>query len=658
MALQEAAGINGYLDEGTPQTRPAFFGKVKIMKSGRTGQTVPRTSREETPSPAGIADIVVFALILSIGVMQFFLYQHASEYFYDDVFVADCARSLVQHGFYGIAGRPETNQPPGTAAILALVCFLGGCSRAAFLRTMVVFETLGFVACYELLRRHIPRAAAAAICLALISSPIYFSLATQWLQPCFPYFFATMSTFLVVRKFEEAKGKLASTGWGLLLGALIAGSMMVATAGIALLGAIVLSLATGFFQDRQFAFARLKKFVAVLLLGIAVQGLWMSRKPAPMEWPLPGYPKPYLEQLKVKNGNDPEQGLIRPRDIPLRVGKNVYEHSHLLGQSLIRLWINPGWPSVVILGPVVLILLGWGYSLWQTGGRGLLEWYFAGYEFIYLLWPWNMESRFFLPVAPLACLYIWRGGHALAFLWKNKPRLLGAMCLPVSASLATCAWFWISGSWIGKQMPRAGVQGKLSFATWLLSAIVAGWMIVAGPFWQSLFATLSGWWRREMGFLRTSPMRIAQVVGALAVLSQIAPGLEEQLQIGRNNRNPGFLASLVPPDVKAGQWIGSHTEADAVVMARYLPTVYHYSQRRMVWFPPSSDAKLLMEGILRLKVNYVVVVKRENNYYLPADTDCFAKLNAAYPEAFHLVTRAPDFSVFQVLATSTPQRGG
>jgi len=39
----------------------------------------------------------------------------------------------------------------------------------------------------------------------------------------------------------------------------------------------------------------------------------------------------------------------------------------------------------------------------------LIEWYFAGYELIYLLWPWTMELRFLLPIAPLACFYIWQG---------------------------------------------------------------------------------------------------------------------------------------------------------------------------------------------------------------------------------------------------------
>jgi hypothetical protein len=48
----------------------------------------------------------------------------------------------------------------------------------------------------------------------------------------------------------------------------------------------------------------------------------------------------------------------------------------------------------------------------------------------------------------------------------------------------------------------------------------------------------------------------------------------------------------------------------------------------------------------------VVVVLRKNNYYFPPETECFAKLNAAYPDAVHLVWKAAEFGVFHVLHIS------
>ena len=600
-------------------------------------------------SSFSLVDAGVLALIFGIGALHVLLYQRSSDFFFDDAFVADCARSILQHGFYGIDGRIETNQPPGTAGILALVCFLGGCSHAIYLQVMAVFETLGFLACYALLRRQMPRAAAAAICLVLISSPIYFSLATQWVTPCFPYFFATISALFAASKFEEAANTTSRIAWGVLLGALIAASLLIATAAMALLAAIVMTVAVDFLWHRPAGVIRMKKFLAVLLVGMAVQGLWMHRKPAEPEWQLPGYPRPYLEQLKVKNGNYPELGLASPRDIAARVVKNVYEHSYLLSQLLFRRWINPAWMSVVILGPLFLILLGWVNSVRQTGG-GLLEWYFVLHEAIYLLWPWNLESRFFLPVAPLACLYLWRGGVALVTLMRGKSRLLGAVWFPVFAILIFLSWFWLDNAWIGKHLARVGFQDEVTFATWLLAVIVAGWMVLANSSWVSFAAAFSNWFTRRIDSLRTSPQRISQLLGALLVIAFIAMGLQMELELARNNLDLKFIATLVTPDVRAGEWVGAHTDTDAVVMARYLPTVYHHSHRKMVWFPPSSDAKLLMDGILRLKVEYVVVAKRKNEYYLPPDVDSFSKLATAYPTAFDLAAHGEDFWVYRVAA--------
>jgi hypothetical protein len=104
----------------------------------------------------------------------------------------------------------------------------------------------------------------------------------------------------------------------------------------------------------------------------------------------------------------------------------------------------------------------------------------------------------------------------------------------------------------------------------------------------------------------------------------------------------------VPADAKAGAWIRSHSDTNAVIMARQVPTVCHYSNRRVIWLPPSSDPQLLMEGTLKHQVNFVIVVRREDSYYLPPDEDCFAGLLNAYPSAFRLVCETPEFRVFEV----------
>jgi hypothetical protein len=590
---------------------------------------------------------------VAVGALQFFYYNRTADFLHEDVFYADAARSLIHHGFYGIDGHPETNQPPGLPAILAMLCLAGGCSHTLFLRAMAVFETLGFLASYELLRRQAPRIVAAAICLLLISSGPYFSFATREVFPCYPYFFTTMSALLVAQQLEKAASPRSRIAWGALLAALCAASLMIASAAIALLGAMVIRIGVTFFRDRRLAAARVRALLPALLVGVAVQGLWMHRQPAPLEWSIPGYPRPYLSQLMLKNGNDPELGMATLRDIPVRLVNNAVDHSELLADLLLHRWINDAWMSVAIMGPLLLILLGWAYSVWQTGG-GLHDWYFAGYEFIYLLWPWHLEPRFFFPVAPLACLYLWRGLQALGFLARDKARLLGAASLPVAVILTISAWHWMQGSGITRHMLHGGLQENLSFLTWLLSALAGAWMVWAASAWLAPVAPLLRWWSQPNVARRISRLHIWQVLVGVGTIGPIGMGLMGQLEIGRDNVDLNSVVNLVPPDAKAGMWIGSHTDTNAVVMARHVPTAYHYSGRRVVWFPPTSNPQLLMEGIRRLKVDYVVVVHRHYSYYLPPDDDCFAPLLAAYPEAFGLVFQTPEFRVFLVRHSRAP----
>jgi hypothetical protein len=593
-------------------------------------------------------DILIFAFILGFGAMQFLLCVPTGDFSGDDVFWADAARSLIQHGFYGINGYPETNQPPGLAAVLAVLCFVGACSHVVFLRAMVVFATLGFLVTYELLRRQAPRAVAAAICLLLISSGIHFDLVTRSVEPCDPYFLTAMSALLVARKLDESTHSTLRFGWGVLLAALVSASLMFASAAIAFLGAIAANIGLAFLRFRRLSFSGLKVYVAVLFVGIAVEGLWMHQNRveasagiAASEWPLPGFPHSYLAQLKLKSGNYPELGRAKLRDIPSRILQNAGDYSYFLNQAFLRLSPNAAWASVLILAPLLLIALGWCYSVW-TPGTDLQAWYFAGYCAIYLFWPWMPVPRFFMPVAPLAGLYIWRGGMALVLLAKSKPRLLGAVWFPVAMFLGASALLWMHEAGKVSRMAHAA----FSCIAWLLSAILALWLLWAHTAWLTQASFI---WRRFLGkleVLQVNPQRILRLLGIVVVVSLILMGLRMQLGIARTNLNAAANHSA---DEEAAAWISSHTDSDSIIMARHVPTAYHYSKRKVVWFPASTNPKLLMEGILNQKVAFVIVVRRDDSYYLPSDDDCFAPLLAAYPDTFDLMYETAEFRIYQVV---------
>jgi len=92
-------------------------------------------------------------------------------------------------------------------------------------------------------------------------------------------------------------------------------------------------------------------------------------------------------------------------------------------------------------------------------------------------------------------------------------------------------------------------------------------------------------------------------------------------------------------------------------MARHWPTVRHYAERKLIWFAPISDAGVLLEGIVKHGVDYVVVVKHSEPYYLPDDDYCFDRLLAAHVRAFRLVLERGNLRIFKVEKSATLERG-
>ncbi|MGH9744392.1 MAG: hypothetical protein ACRD51_18785 [Candidatus Acidiferrum sp.] len=231
---------------------------------------------------------------------------------------------------------------------------------------------------------------------------------------------------------------------------------------------------------------------------------------------------------------------------------------------------------------------------------------------------------------------------------------------PLAIILAVSSWFWMHGTWIGSHMTHAGLQDEASFAIWVLSAILAVRMLWAETSWKKSTSNLQGQFSRAR-ILGISPLHIAQALGVTAVATLCLMGLGAQITLARENTNFNLQKKDVPADVSGAEWISSHTGANAVIMARYVPIVYHYSQRKIVWFPPSVNPELLMAGIQKHKIDFILVVTRETDYYLPPEDDCMGALLSAYPGAFELVYQSAGFRIFRPVSgvkSSEPSDSG
>jgi hypothetical protein len=527
----------------------------------------------------GRFDLAVGGLLVAIGALQFAFCQAGTAFFGGDTSYLELARSIIERRTYGFDFRAETMLPPGFPALLALLELAVGESHLRLVRAIVIMTTLAFLVAYLLLRRTHGRRVAAGVCLLLASSPAFFRFSSTCVVSDMPYFLSSMAALLVAEKLDRAATTSRQTGLFCLAAILISASLLIRTSGIALVIGMVAWIAATFWTSRARGIARLKRFAGLVVCGLLVQLAWSTwTTPRQVdEWPIGGYPKPYLAQLTVKNGNEPELGRASLADIPKRIVGNFVERAAALDYLTTgRRWFTSRWFFPGVLGPIALVVIGLVRSIRRAGGT-LAAWYFIVHEAIYLLWPWDFEVRFFLPVAPLACFYAWQGARACLTLVRRR-------------------WRW------------------------------------PGP-------------------------RVRYAMGTITVTllcALIADGLVHQIDVARQNRAFELQRASTYPDITAAQWIHAHAPAGAVVLARHWDVAYHYADRKVVWFPPSTDADLLLDGILRYHVDFVVVVTRgPDSYWRPDEDHCFRSVLDRHPERFALVQAGDHEKIYAVRKDET-----
>lgn len=589
-------------------------------------------------------DLLVYAAILAIG--GFYLYSHlrSPDFPFEDVAYYEQAKSILQDGYYGFQSVPERVQPPGLPLLLAFICRIAGCQYGVLLSSMTVLIILGFLVWYQIIRQAAGRVVAAATCLLLPLSPGLFHFGTREILPSTPYFFASGLALWIILKLDVAKTRLRRYLLSAVLALIVGFSILIQSAAIALVGAMLAVIAFTWLRDQGKAAYRLKVFLPAILLGIATQFVWMHQGSNPPDWPLPGYPGSYTQQLRLKLGNYPELGYANAADVYLRVKRNVGERIAVLAEMLTAHWIHRSYSNVVVAIPLFLVAVGWITSLWGTG-EDILAWYFLGFETIYILWPWFVEFRFVFPVAPLACLFAYRGARRVAAWSRLHPRRVAACFLPCGVALFAVAFrnsLAAGASW------QYGVQSKFSAAFWALALLFAVWVAWKNRLPVQLTQVLGPPAPRSaaIGSVSLTVPRMAPLVVAVLVA---AGAISQDIAIARENISFGKDRLPRIPDIVAAQWVRLHTDPQDVIAARHVPLVYHHSHRRVIWFAPIVRPQVLMEGLRRHNIHYVIVIDRDYSYYLPPDEICFEIMEKQYPRAFRLAAQIGQARIFEVI---------
>jgi hypothetical protein len=576
-------------------------------------------------------------VIIALGTMQFALVRHWPQYLYDTNYF-ELFKSILNHTGYGFDGKPMTQLPPGFPYMLAFLSKLIGPSYIAMLRVGTVFAALALITSYFLLRSQTSKGAAAACCLLLGSGQFLFFFTTTTVFADMPYFFAsTILVYTAIRLDRAENWRVVHILTWFLWGFLLVGTVLLKSAGIALIGGLVSWMAMSYFNDPEKG-KRLLKFCLPAVIAAAIAaGAWMSwaARHQYHDWQIPGYGENYVAQLRLKNDNDPELGLATWKDVLIRPLKSANDQAATVVGLFTQTYWSSAWYSPVTAVPLILILLGLSYSFRE--GVGLLEWYFVIYEAMILFWPWELETRFLYPVAPLVFLYGWRGGLLLWRAAQNRPRVVGICGLWLAAAGSLCSVLW--------GLHVAHPKAQYCIALWVVIAAMAGGVLWSPPSWAQRLTYAVG--RSVIG--RGSVARW-QAFAATAVCCAFLFGLHGQLKIGRANLDPDLTKDdFNYPVINASEWINSNTDPSSVIMARKDYLIYTYTGRKVIWFPPTHDVALLMDGIERHKVQYIFVQYGNDDYWKPTSDDTFQALDRAYPCAFRLVHAGPHNKVFEVI---------
>ncbi len=200
-------------------------------------------------------------------------------------------------------------------------------------------------------------------------------------------------------------------------------------------------------------------FVAGMLV-FAIWVSWTSRMGASAD--RGGHMASYSSQMLYKDPLEPDQGRATAADLTLRVGRNVLVRGAQLAELATRLpWVSRTWYNPLLLITLIAVVLG-AWRCWQHPWDAVASLYFFSHFGVYLLWPFDENQRFLLPVAPIGFLLAVRGMKAgVSLLSTQKGKAIPvALWMIVAAAAATAA--------VSRPLGR---QELLSLALWTGCAI-------------------------------------------------------------------------------------------------------------------------------------------------------------------------------------------
>lgn len=593
-------------------------------------------------------DYLVYLFILFEGCLYWVLCQRVEDIAPDSSTYQGLAQSLRNFGTFHFNFAPHIQYPPGLPLLLAGVASVFGDDHHIYLRAMAVTATLGLWVTYAFLKQEEGRPVAAAGTLLLGASVYFFTYATTVLNSDVPYLLASLAALVLGKQMEKSNPPLRRLALSAALAFLLVYSVLVRSAGIALVGGFCLWLALSFAKSRRIPTRLLAIFGPPIALGVAAQAAWWLYVQQVKAQALPAWGGAYADVFRLVDPRSPELGYASVGDLLLRIPGNLVQHSaHLFEFGSGLDWIDQRWYSPFVL--LTMGLVAWGFAASVRRRQGPVECYFLLYAIVYSLWPYDVGARFVLPIFPIAFLYAWRATQLLWNIASKQPGrfAFGAFAFCIVVGSAALVTQWHAGS-------PSSTQARIAPFFWLTASAA----FAAIGYWHARSrgsaVTISGtaFLRRPMtGFQRVPAL--AQSIGILLLVLLVVKGIIDQKALGLEYLKSRPSDITHNASVEAARWIKAHALESDIVMAQQLPVVHYVSGHRVVGFPPTTNARQIMEAIRSSGVTYLVVITSTatGSNILPPEIERLHALQAAYGETFQVAHADAGYQVFRIAGT-------
>jgi hypothetical protein len=549
--------------------------------------------------PTGVAVLVVASVLYAL------LAQVQFQFGSDESFYIGAAKSMASGLGYRVAGRVQTQYPPGWSLFLMPVEWLTNGDYAWFARYTAALLPVVLYASWSLYSARKERHAWWLIA-ALAASPTVFEIATREVRSEIIFTALTIG-FLA---WTERTNALPTRGWvsaRVLVGTLLLlGAVATRTVGVALVVAVVMTGVQIALTQR----AQLKQYAQRMLVPVTVCALymvsWSRWTKAHIVLTYPGEPTAYDRWFWMRDPHHPTAGEATVLQVLQRIPGNIRIQAAEAASILTNMgWIEPSWTSPLVVVSAVVLVIGL-VEEWRRSVP-LVSWYVIGYMGILAVWPFDEGTRYIMPLIPLIALLVVSGCRGLAKAFRTRPRLTARVVAVIAAvQLAALAnGLRSSTGGVGKQ----SIVALLFWAGCIAAAVLA-----------ELRMTPSGvpGSRRVVNYSRAAYLAGFFVLGAIGIARTARFNVTRQLQVP------------AAPIHQVSEWMSANAPDSSVTMARHFASLNFATHHKTVPYPLTSSEEVMRAAIQGQKPTFLVVVDSTGyEYYYPSEPARLALIEKA-----------------------------